>query len=373
MSGWFLEGYIEPDAVLHRVALREFPVRVGRRDGLLLAGVSDNMSRAHAELSLRGDRLIVRDLGSRNGTFVNRSRIDSEATLGPGDIVHFADAEFRVGNEMAAMAADDRTRITGILDLEQLPERFPRGAREIGPLIERRALATACQPIVELGSGRCVGRECLGRGAWPELPVAPGRLLEIAASIGREVELSELMRRCAIESVAGAGLGGTTFVNIHPAELASVQRLLAQLRAIRSDWPGLALVLELHEAAVTDPATIETLERQLRELDIDLAYDDFGAGQARLQELIATPPRYLKFDVALVRELDRGPEQRRRMVSMLVEFARDSGIVTLAEGIAREAEADACRALGFELGQGYWFGAPELLARSGPADGGDAA
>ncbi|MDX1609037.1 MAG: EAL domain-containing protein [Halofilum sp. (in: g-proteobacteria)] len=361
MSGWFLEGYIEPDAVMHRVPLQELPVRVGRQQGLLLAGISDNMSRSHAELSLRGDQLVVRDLGSRNGTFVNRNRIDSEVAVAPGDIVHFADVELRVGNEAQEMAADDRTRVTGVLDLEQLPERFPRGAREIGPLIQRRALATACQPIVALASGTPIGRECLGRGAWPELPVAPGRLLEIAASVGREVELSELMRECAIESVARAGLTGTTFVNIHPAELASTQRLLAHLRALRADWPDLELVLELHEAAVTDPATIGKLERELRELDIELAYDDFGSGQARLQELIATPPRYLKFDAALVRDLDRGPEQRRRMVSLLVEFARESGIVTLAEGIARESEADACRALGFELGQGYWFGSPELL------------
>jgi hypothetical protein len=35
------------------------------------------VSRRHAELMREGDRLVVRDLGSLNGTFVNRRRIES--------------------------------------------------------------------------------------------------------------------------------------------------------------------------------------------------------------------------------------------------------------------------------------------------------
>ena len=35
------------------------------------------VSRRHAELMREGDRLVIRDLGSLNGTFVNRRRIES--------------------------------------------------------------------------------------------------------------------------------------------------------------------------------------------------------------------------------------------------------------------------------------------------------
>ncbi len=44
------------------------------------------VSRRHAEFSRSGERFVVRDVGSLNGTYVNRERID-EATLAGGDEV----------------------------------------------------------------------------------------------------------------------------------------------------------------------------------------------------------------------------------------------------------------------------------------------
>ncbi|MDZ7748524.1 MAG: EAL domain-containing protein [Halofilum sp. (in: g-proteobacteria)] len=113
-------------------------------------------------------------------------------------------------------------------------------------------------------------------------------------------------------------------------------------------------------------AAVESLHRQLRLFGITLAYNDFGAGQARL-ELTAIPPRYLKFDIALVRDLDRAPEQRRRMVGLLVHFARETGVTTLAEGITRAGEAEACAELGFDWGEGITSRAPNHSVGPAPA------
>ena len=46
------------------------------------------------------------------------------------------------------------------------------------------------------------------------------------------------------------------------------------------------------------------------------------------------------------------------MMKMLVDMARDVPIVTLAEGIESQEEAEACLELGFDLAQGYYFGRP---------------
>jgi pSer/pThr/pTyr-binding forkhead associated (FHA) protein len=56
------------------------------------------VSKEHAELFLRSGALNVRDLGSKNGTFVNSERV-GEAPLREGDILHFAQVEFRVGRQ----------------------------------------------------------------------------------------------------------------------------------------------------------------------------------------------------------------------------------------------------------------------------------
>jgi EAL domain-containing protein (putative c-di-GMP-specific phosphodiesterase class I) len=121
------------------------------------------------------------------------------------------------------------------------------------------------------------------------------------------------------------------------------------------------LTLEIHEAAASDPAAMKLLRDALQEIDVYLAFDDFGAGQARLTELCEVQPRYVKFDMNLIRGLHKAPQSRQQMVATLVRMTRDLGILTLAEGIEYREEADACIAMGFELAQGYFFGRPAPL------------
>ena len=53
------------------------------------------ISRRHAEVHCDGSGVLVRDLGSSNGTFLNGQKIDS-AKLSPGDIVTFGKVAFRL-------------------------------------------------------------------------------------------------------------------------------------------------------------------------------------------------------------------------------------------------------------------------------------
>ena len=94
-QGWYLESVSE-GGTLRRVRISVVPFRVGRRQGLELVLPAESVSKLHAEIYRRGQELRLRDLGSRNGCFVNRALVE-DAALGEGDIVHFADFEFRVG------------------------------------------------------------------------------------------------------------------------------------------------------------------------------------------------------------------------------------------------------------------------------------
>ena len=95
-------------------------------------------------------------------------------------------------------------------------------------------------------------------------------------------------------------------------------------------------------------------------------YDDFGDGQARLQELADAPPDIVKFDIALVRGLDKAPRPRVEMVQLLVHIVHCMGVKALAEGVAEPAEAKACVDLGFDLLQGFHFGRPQALDATQP-------
>src|SRR5262245_33998722 len=94
----------------------------------------------------------------------------------------------------------------------------------------------------------------------------------------------------------------------------------------------------------------------LRDLNIGLAYDDFGAGQARLIELAEARPDYLKFDLKLIHGIDHGPAHRVKLLETLVRMARDLGVVPVAEGIESQGEHQVCKQIGFAVGQGFYYG-----------------
>jgi len=72
------------------VALTEGETILGRDH---LAGVSihsEKVSRRHARLVVEKERLVLEDLGSKNGTYFRGKRIEKPVTLSDGD-------EFRIG------------------------------------------------------------------------------------------------------------------------------------------------------------------------------------------------------------------------------------------------------------------------------------
>ena len=73
------------------------------------------VSRRHAELTPDGARWLVRDLGSRHGTFVNGARIAGAVAIGAGDRLRCGESEFLVvrEGEEAPTVADDGAPETG--------------------------------------------------------------------------------------------------------------------------------------------------------------------------------------------------------------------------------------------------------------------
>lgn len=353
-SSWYLEGYVGESKRLRRIHLYTFPFQVGRHQECALTLDSTEVSRRHAELDMVEGQLILRDLGSTNGCFINHQRIEKEQALLAGDVVHFADQEYR----LIEQAPDDdhlldRTNVR----VGSLPQNLPRGAREFQSLLLHGAVSAAFQPIVD-SDGKTFAHEMLGRGAMDELPTAPWPLFQIAESLEMEVQLSELFRQKGLEIAHHQHPNGRFFFNIHPRELNDPERLLQCVARIRTNFPELQLIFEMHEAAVTNPALIRRIRDDLQAMNVGLAYDDFGAGQARLIELTEVPPDFVKFDIALIRDIDSAPEAKRQMLAMFQKFLQDLGIATLAEGVETEREFHTLRDLGVHYYQGYYFGKP---------------
>jgi len=101
---------------------------VGRVEDNTLQISEASVSSYHAEILLRGNEIVIKDLNSTNGTFINGEQITGEAPLKAGQILRLGKIELRLetaasGAAAAAKKPADNTMVmqrgVSLTDLEQ--------------------------------------------------------------------------------------------------------------------------------------------------------------------------------------------------------------------------------------------------------------
>ncbi|HWL08521.1 MAG TPA: EAL domain-containing protein [Planctomicrobium sp.] len=366
-DGWFLVGCLPPLRTLTQIKVDSPAFVIGRRAESDLQIASQTVSARHAEILQIGPHLFLRDLGSTNGTYLNRRQVTQPTAIADGDHIEIANVEFRVeyrpaevGNSRADLDALKKTaQAVDVLESNWV-------LSQLHQLLQKQEVVPSYQPIVQLTDGGTIGYESLARTGLIGLE-NPAEMFRTAEMVNREVELSLICRVKALEFGTFIPQNSSLFMNTHCNESLEVD-VLPSLVDLKNMAPHVNLVIEIHEGAINDPLLTVDFCKAVRDLGFKVAYDDFGAGQSRLLELVKAPPDFLKFDASLIRDIHEANPYQWRMLKMLVDMSHDASIATIAEGIETESERNACRDLGFELGQGYFFGRPKPAASYLPSN-----
>lgn len=119
------------------VRLADGVTTVGRQEGCELTVRSSQVSRKHCQLFEKKGLLLVKDLGSANGTLVNGKRIEEQRVLEPGDILTVGPIEFRIESLGAsATPAASKAEVTSGTDERSKPSdtSIPQGGGSAIPL-----------------------------------------------------------------------------------------------------------------------------------------------------------------------------------------------------------------------------------------------
>ena len=118
------------------------------------------------------------------------------------------------------------------------------------------------------------------------------------------------------------------------------------------------LILEMTESVLIEQTDeILTALHEVRQLGVRLAIDDFGTGYSSLAYLRSFPVDVLKIDRSFVERLtSESPEAS--LAGSIVRIGQGLRLTTVAEGIEDDAELQALRHLGCDLGQGFHFSRP---------------
>ncbi|HWG93374.1 MAG TPA: EAL domain-containing protein [Mycobacteriales bacterium] len=227
------------------------------------------------------------------------------------------------------------------------------------------------QPIVDLaGERRVVGHEALLRATRPDgTPVLPAQLFPAAAAAGWSHVLDRIGRTTALRH-AGPWLAPDEllFINFVPTSiyrpsvcLRTTERA-AQEAGLRLDQ----LVFEVTEGErVHDVDHLREVFDHYRARGCKVALDDLGAGWSSLTMLVQLRPDVVKLDKEIVQALP--DDVSSSVVAAVVDIVHGYGGTVLAECVETEEQAQAARALGVDLAQGWLFGRPQ--ERSAPAPG----
>lgn len=209
------------------------------------------------------------------------------------------------------------------------------------------------QPIYRLSGDWTIGGvECLAR-FHAEPRRSPDHWFTEAAAVGLGPQLEIAAIRNALTELRG--VPGDFYVSINCSPDSAVHRDFAEALGL---MPAERLVVEITEHAhVDDYNELTRALSGIRARGARIAIDDAGAGYASMRHILNLQPDLIKLDISLTKNIHKD-QMRRALAGALVEFARHTGSMIIAEGVETAGELAALHALGVMRAQGFFMSMP---------------
>jgi diguanylate cyclase (GGDEF)-like protein len=232
-----------------------------------------------------------------------------------------------------------------------------RCAAEIISGLKHDRFALAYQPIVDATTKQPVLQEALLRMRCEDgETVAAYHLIPIAEKLG----LVRLIDR-AVAQLAVDALAENTDLSISlnvSGITATDPRWFGQFTDILSSDHQIAerIIVEITETvALHELEETISFTRKLREIGCRVAIDDFGAGYSSFKNLRELEVDMVKIDGSYCQNLSTNTDNQY-FVKSLIELAKKFNLVTTAEWVQTEEDAELLRAWGVDYLQGNLFG-----------------
>jgi PAS domain S-box-containing protein len=216
------------------------------------------------------------------------------------------------------------------------------------------------QPLVELRTGQLAGFEVLAR--WNHMRQGLVMPADFIPAVERSGLIDEFTIAILKEAFASQALAGGAFmlsVNLSALQLCRSD-LPARIAdtAAQAGFPLNRLTIEITESAlVSDLPSALQVAVEFKSLNCKLALDDFGTGYSSLQHLHSLPFDELKVDRSFVSSMTEKRESRK-IVAAVIGLGHSLELLTVAEGVETQKQANMLHWLGCDLGQGWLCGKP---------------
>lgn len=238
------------------------------------------------------------------------------------------------------------------------PSRLWRSAQVWGAM-RRGEIVLHYQPKVNVATGAPAGVEALARWNHPRRGLlAPAGWL--SATEHRWLEwrfCSYVLREAVRQAAAWRAAGNDVVVCVNVSPCCFVRRGLPRLVArtlAQHDLPASHLCVEMTEEALDLSEQSLAISRELRDMGVTLALDDFGVGHSSMDRLVGLPIDELKIDRRFVSRMVTS-DRNGAVVRAAVGLAHNLGMVVVAEGVESPEIMESLTELGCDVVQGFLF------------------
>lgn len=229
--------------------------------------------------------------------------------------------------------------------------------------IEKNEFTVFYQPQLCLAKKKLIGCEALVRWQHPEQGlVPPDAFIPLAEETGLILQIGGwVLEQACLQGVKWLHKSGPDFtmsVNVSVRQFRP--ELVDEVRnaLVQSGLPSSNLVIEITESTLMqNEETTLLLLQELKQLDVQLSLDDFGTGYSSMAYLKRFNLDQLKIDRAFISDLPHNRDDAA-ITSAIIDVASHFGLVTVAEGIETEAQAEFLANVGCVEGQGYLYEKP---------------
>lgn len=345
---------------LQRAPLDGARLAIGRCESADLQIDSTRVSREHACVETEGAAVVLRDLGSTNGTFVNGEQVD-RAELTDGDVITVADIDItfltNATNRLRRMATqplpaaggkprEQRSMGQNTRSSLRAEREAVYAARNAHERLLLRAAPIQLIPIVDVTAKRAVAHfasawQCSGleeagyRYAAPPSHVAMRQL--------------QMRRATAVQQVDAQPICSQLVLPVETWEISECQNLMWRLEELYLSAPvdiRLTLLVDASDAVDLDAA--ERFCRNVKAARFGLALWNFVGGAPHVARLKAVDPDLLLLASDVTSDLSNNARLRRQL-PMIVDACHEANISPVVCDAPDRATIDCLTEEGFRL------------------------
>ncbi len=116
----------------------------------------------------------------------------------------------------------------------------------------------------------------------------------------------------------------------------------------------------LEDENIKDFSIVKEFIKKVKELNGNIAIDDFGSGYSNFERLLDFEPTILKIDGSLIKNILKDSFSRNIVEAMIV-FAKKEGLKTVAEFVSSKEIFDLVNELNIDYSQGFYIDKPKVL------------